>query len=237
MSSESIAEFSLLKGIGSATEHNLHAAGVMTWQDLSSVLGALAGIRGLTTQRMRELAREAGERAEAGPAPPSEHTESFLVRVAVDSEGSAVRTHTTDVRTQEGSKWPGWAAEAVTAFIESHAGLGDRTSEESEQPGRRRIALAVGKVMGGGPRDVPLTLSTDALEDVGTGYRVVLEARPFGTRRPAGAPIGLPIGVKTGRLDPPHPIQVLFEQVPVPQGLNQLVAVFEFEDPAVEAAS
>jgi len=30
---------------------------------------------------------------------------------------------------------------------------------------------------------------------------------------------------------------VLFEQVPVPQGLNQLVAVFEFEDPAVEAAS
>ena len=69
--SDDYANFRELKGIGPATEAELHDAGVRTWASLAAVLTALIHVRGVATDTLRALRDQASEADRASDAAPA----------------------------------------------------------------------------------------------------------------------------------------------------------------------
>lgn len=230
--SQIIANFSRLKGIGPAIEARLHSAGVVTWGGLSGILTALGGIRGISNEMLRILAREAADLAEAGddgpePSPGGEaRMEAFVVKVVLDSEGDGVRTQVADARTQEEDRWTGWRPQDAIDFIERQSGIARAATPghpKHPEPARaaRHHVLDAGKVVGGGSRHVDLTVATESLahRDVGEiEYQAVLTGRQY------GQPTGMRRSVATlsGRARSPGDLELGFDTIELPEGLIQL---------------
>ena len=121
-----LASFQDLKGIGPATASRLHQAGILTWEGLAEVAGALSGVRGVSAGALRGLSRLAAEHHndEAGDeAPAAQRREAFVVRLEQAAEGSPSRTGVVHVGSQREQQWPGWAPEGLVGFIAQFADL------------------------------------------------------------------------------------------------------------------
>ena len=140
-----VTEFRTIDGIGEAIERRLHAAGVESWRQLAQITVALAAVRDVSSRR--HIAKEAERRADAtedAESHPSEHTESFVVRVHLRDAEGVLRTHATDTPTGEEQRWQGWAPAELGDFIASHAGIAG-----SAAPHGRRKVIPIGRVVGG----------------------------------------------------------------------------------------
>lgn len=239
---EAMSPFRELSGIGPATESRLHEAGVWDWSDLAEVLHALGGIRGLTVEGLRSLAKGADDRSDGdettGPD-DGERAETFIVRLGITPDRGVSRTTVTHVRNRDERSWAGWngttllrlmcwsADVAEDANAPDAAELPETETEEipSEQPAAASPSTVVvdgGVVVGGPPRSVDVTIDGDASKvlDADTfTYRARLEARPYGGsdwEEIGGTVVG------TGRTG--SRTMVTFDDVPVPSSLHRLRA-------------
>lgn len=248
---DTMSPFRDLEGIGPATESRLHDAGVWAWSDLAEVLHAVGGIRGLTVDGLRSLARSADSRSgdgdDATTANNGEHGETFLVRLAVGSDRAVVRTSLTHVRSREEHAWVGWEVPEMFKLMCCLAdvddfGWSDRgdparvpaVGEPLAQPDRRAapapptpVVVDGGVIIGGDPQSVEMTLAADASSDLDSdsfSYRASLEARPYGES--GWTSVGETIG---GTGTPGMDTVVTFDEIEVPTNLHRLRALVAVE--------
>src|SRR3954447_19799740 len=115
---DTLASFRDLAGLGPACEARLHAAGVHSWRALDEVLDAV-GHLGNDGESLLGLRDELAARTAEGPAgSDGERAEAFIVRLAVDSRGRALRSAVTHVRSRAEQPNVGWHPDQLTGFIE-----------------------------------------------------------------------------------------------------------------------
>jgi hypothetical protein len=223
------ASFRELRGIGPATETRLHEAGVYTWDALSDLLAVLATVRGGVEGLRTELAEFADARDDGGPEAAGERAEAFVVRLSV-AAGAVRRCSATHVRSQDERGWAQWPAEELLGFIRDHATADAPPPGPRSQPSappapvagsqHHLVVLDAGKVLGGGSGPVELLVPTGVLVGLGAvDWSATLGGRAMGGDPAAGweAP-----DRPTGRVVPPEPVQVRFERVALPGGLQRL---------------
>jgi hypothetical protein len=241
--SESLASFRELKGIGPATEARLHEAGVFTWEALSEVVEILSRLGTGTGETLRELAGQIEDRRSGagGARPPpadGEHSEAFVVRIAVAADGRPVRSSLTHVRSQTEQPLAGWAPRELVRLIEEQAGLsgaepapppeasgGEPPAPAPEPepaaaaPPEHLVVLDAGRAIGGSSRTIELAVATNRLGDPASfEYRATLAGRPYGdTDGP-----WTDLASQEGRGRPPARLPVRFEAVDLPPGLQRL---------------
>jgi predicted flap endonuclease-1-like 5' DNA nuclease len=250
--SESLASFRELKGIGPATEVRLHEAGVFTWEALSEVVEILSRLGTGTGETFRELAGQIEDRrSAAGAASPrradGEHSEAFIVRLAVAADGRPVRSSLTHVRTQTEQPLAGWAPGELVRLIEEQAGLSGaepapppeasgaeppapapepepaapapEPEPAATAPPEHLVVLDAGRAIGGSSRTIELAVATNRLGDPASfEYRATLAGRPYGdTDGP-----WTDLASLEGRGRPPARLPVRFEAVDLPPGLQRL---------------
>lgn len=223
-----VTEFRTIDGIGEAIERRLHAAGVESWRQLAEITGALAAIRDVSGRRLRAVAKEAERRADfaEGDRPhPSEHSESFVVRVHLGDDAGVLRTHATDTRTGEEQRWQGWAPDELGDFIASHAGIGAETA-----PHRRRKVIPIGRVVGGTSRHIEAELDLEP-QAVGQAYRAELTGRRLG----AVAPSMGPLAIRHGTVPSGASLELDFDQVSLPDGVVDLAVALELDPALIDA--
>ncbi len=222
-----VTEFRTIDGIGEAIERRLHAAGVESWRQLAQITVALAAVRDVSSRRLRDIAKEADRRADAtdGESHPSEHTESFVVRVHLKNAAGVLRTHATDTRTGEEQRWQGWAPEELGDFIASHAGITGRPA-----PHRRRKVIPIGRVVGGTSRHIEAELELEP-HTVGQAYRAELAGRTLG----AGAPLMGPLAIRRGAVPAAASLELDFDEVTLPAGVVDLVVALELDTALIDA--
>jgi hypothetical protein len=239
--SESLASFRDLKGVGPATEAKLHEAGVYTWEALSEVVEALAGVRSGTGDTLRDLSEQVAARASAAgapaPRPPNggERNEAFIIRMSLTPDGQPTRSTVTHVRTQTEKPLAGWSPDEVIRFIEGQsavtAGPAPAAAEGTSRPAPTQARMALrdhvvildaGKAVGGARRTVKLVVSTDRVADVAEfEYRATLASRAYG-QAPETEPTWTTLASHTGRGYPPNRLPLHFEAVELPRGVQRL---------------
>jgi hypothetical protein len=244
---DTMAPFRDLEGIGPATESRLHDAGIWAWADLADVLHTVGGIRGLTVEGLRDLAKTADSRSsddgDTAAMDNGERGETFLVRLAVGSEGAVVRTSLTHVRSREEHAWAGWDGPAILKLMcwladidqadwaeqfdpiqaGSVAASGMHSAERAAPSRARQVVVDGGVVIGGDSQSVELTLDADESSDLDSdsfAYHASLEARPYG--HTGWTPIG---GVVAGTGTPGMDTVVTFDGIEVPTNLHRLRAL------------
>lgn len=133
--SDDYANFRELKGIGPATEAELHDAGVRTWASLAAVLTALIHVRGVATDTLRALRDQASEADRASDAAPA----------ADDKDGHEPAGDTPD-----------------DADPPIH---GDMPPPDRAPALEHHLMLEAGKALGGRTRTFDLALATAELDD------------------------------------------------------------------------
>jgi hypothetical protein len=241
--SESLASFRELKGIGPATEARLHEAGVFTWEALSEVVEILSRLGTGTGETLRAVAGLFVDRGWGGGAASprradGEHSEAFVVRIAVAADGRPVRSSLTHVRSQTEQPLAGWAPRELVRLIEEQAGLsgaepapppeasgGEPPAPAPEPepaaaaPPEHLVVLDAGRAIGGSSRTIELAVATNRLGDPASfEYRATLAGRPYGdTDGP-----WTDLASQEGRGRPPARLPVRFEAVDLPPGLQRL---------------
>lgn len=148
-----LASFRELKGISEAAEGMLHGAGVRTWRQLSQILAAVTRMPRISARDLRDLAREAADRAEVVDE-NGERRHSFVVHLSLDKDRVPVRSSIVDTRSPEqpARQWPGWRPDDLVAMIESISGVEGPTTTEVVDPRDADVAAvhAVTKVAAAG---------------------------------------------------------------------------------------
>lgn len=136
--SDALANFRELDGVGPAIEGRLHEAGLHTWTALSGILAQLIQVRGVAGDKLRQLAREAADRAsevsnaDDDPTGP-QRQEAFILRVTLADDGQPTHSTMTHVRSQTDKAWPGWAPKELLAFITDQSGLTAAAPEQQDE--------------------------------------------------------------------------------------------------------
>jgi len=256
--SEPLASFRDLKGIGPATEAQLHEAGVYTWEALGAAASALAAVRGEgdTLREVADLVAAQGSEAggqEAPRLPAGERLEAFVLRMTLAADGEPRRSTATHVRTMAKQSWAGWTPAELAHFIEEHSGLrigpspaeqshdGDRVSPPSQQqrrapaspqrPSRSHlVVLDAGKAIGGTSRDIDLVVTNTGAAGADFDYRATLAARRLGARDTPDGWAKLATHAGTGH--PTHELALRFPAVQLPSGVHRLQLLLEVNLPA-----
>ena len=131
--SEDLASFRALRGISEPAEGMLHSAGVRTWRQLSQILAAITRMPRITAGDLRDLAREAAERAEVVDE-NGERRHAFVVHLSLDKDGVPARSSIVDTRSPEqpARQWSGWRPDQLVNMIESISGIEAQLSTAGE---------------------------------------------------------------------------------------------------------
>jgi hypothetical protein len=209
--SGSFARFRDLRGIGPATEARLHATGIYTWDALAVAPTALAAVRG-EGDTPRDVANAVAARCAESEGSGGvlrirdggERLESFLLRVALTSDGAPQRSEVTHVRTKAEHVWSGWSPGELATFVQQHLPVSRGASEDASTPDdsvasrtpRRSVTrprttpssdhlvvLDAGLAIGGASRDITLAITTPRAAGGDVAFRATLAARALGNGR------------------------------------------------------
>lgn len=256
---DSFASFRDLKGIGPATEARLHETGIYTWEALAVAATALASVRG-EGDTPRDVANavvarraEAEGRGTALRLPGGgERLESFLLRIALTSDGAPQRSEVTHVRTMAEQAWAGWSPGELANFIQEHSGvrLAAPSHEEPKKRGRQAsprerrrpdpaprppspdhlVVLDAGKAIGGASRDLNFVITNTRAIEGDFGYRATLAARALGTG--SNGEGWSTVASLAGTGSPARAVMLEFPAVQLPAGIHRLQLRIEVKLPA-----
>jgi hypothetical protein len=244
---ETHARFRELKGVGPATESKLHDAGVWSWQDLSEVVHALGGIRGIQSEALKALEAECVQRADLRQAraePEIEEgarAESFVIRLTLGREGVVSRTSLTHVRTRDERSWAGWDEASVGRLIGWLAGVEtppappvapspDAAEARDGLPIRAPVIVNLGPRLGAilQPRQtIEAVVDAEKMADEShdeVSYVATLQGRPYGD---TGTGRWAVLGMVAGRGHTNEELDLRFEDVELAAGLTRLRVVLE----------
>ena len=153
---EDLVSFRELKGISEAAEGMLHSAEVRTWRQLSQILAAVTRMPRISAGDLRDLAREAADRAELVDE-NGERRHAFVVHLSLDKNGVPARSSLVDTRSPEqpARQWAGWRPDELVAMIEAIS--------EFEAPSPTELADKTGTDAGA----TPAATTADAGEEPG----------------------------------------------------------------------
>jgi hypothetical protein len=225
------ASFSDLAGFGPADEARLHEAGVYSWRALNQVLNTIGHLHRDGDERLRGLREAVASRAaEELVESDGERSEAFIVRLAVNRQGTALRSAVIHLRSGAEHPNAGWRPKQLTGFIEDCCRLARvgsiGASGDTDRPlacGSRGhvVELDAGLALGGPPRDIDLVVATGTSPAPPYPCRATLARRAYG-RAPAVETDWAVLAEWAGHVRPPHDLRCGFERVSLPPGPHRL---------------
>lgn len=229
-------ELQELRGIGPVVEQRLRDAGITAVEQLATadpaeVGAALAGLRGMTAERIAGWIDEASHltggatTAPTGPA-GGERRETFVLTLAIDADGDVVRSGMRHVRTDHQRSWAGWRHDELDRFVAERAGLAaaDATAEPLAPLPAITLHHDLGLVVGGHRSAIRATVDTAALEERAVAdfaYRAVLSSRGIGGGEPR------PLTWHAGTAEASGPLDLRFPETELAPGVHRMLVAVE----------
>jgi Helix-hairpin-helix domain len=137
-----------LPGIGTATEHLLHAGGIFTFaqlaelspQELEAMVPGLSGKRRSLAAWISEAKKRAlglPQQSSAATAEAARSGVTFRVELPLGEDGTVRGTHVTHLESGDERSWPGFDEDHLVRFIAQAATGRPREVEQSRLPTRR----------------------------------------------------------------------------------------------------
>jgi hypothetical protein len=133
-------DFTRIHGIGPGIERRLHAAGILTYDQLAAlqaqeIVAAVGNLVGMSAQRVLDQkwigqahqldAQSRPVETGLAPAPPEsrQHYATVTVELLLDEDNRVKRTRATHVQSQAESAWAGWEEHRLEKFFIESAGV------------------------------------------------------------------------------------------------------------------
>jgi hypothetical protein len=211
---DDVTRFTAIKGIGKRTDARLHDAGVETWRSLAEVLMALSTIREASSERLGDMGRQAAKRASrtrdgaTTEARDVERPHGFVVEIAFDPSGAALRSSVSDVRAGRGQQWAGWEPASLIRYIEQRTGLDGSPAATTARPAR---AVRSRRPAAQQPRPAKRAKRAQRAGRAGRAERVGRAERAKRAGRPVEPPTSTTVGL--GRLigGRPRTVEIVVE--------------------------
>ncbi|MEO1059950.1 MAG: helix-hairpin-helix domain-containing protein [Actinomycetota bacterium] len=221
-----------LHGVGPAVETRLHEAGItdlahLAGADPAAIAAAVAGLRGMTDERIAAWIAEAAQRTAASPGEPSsaERRETFVLTLVIGPDGEVTRSALRHVRTDAERSWPGWRHDELDRFVAASAGMTGAADAAAREPlPALTLHHDLGLVVGGRRTAIGATVDAAPLEERDIGdfaYRAVLSARVIGEVQPRA------VTWHAGTADTSRALDVTFPDVELRAGVHRMEVVVE----------
>lgn len=155
-------DFKLIDGIGPGIEKRLHAAGILSYDQLAAmtpdqVLEALGDMIGLTKKRIidkdwigqgRQRAATA-TRVDSSDRESRQHYATFTVELLLDGENRVRRTRSVYIQEDQEETWAGWDEYRLMAFFTQHGDFNLSQSETTSTEEAERLPMPAPTTLGG----------------------------------------------------------------------------------------
>ena len=132
-------DFKVFPGIGPGVENRLHAAGILTYQQLADIspedlARVLSDLVGFSVERIKQQdwigqARQKAAEIQDERSTNQQHYAVFTLELLLDKENAVRRTRVMHVQTQHEETWAGWDDQRLIQYYVNLAGLSVKSQE------------------------------------------------------------------------------------------------------------